>query len=332
MTKTRHALSILAVLAVAGSTSAHGTVCMSRNDQNATVSTALTTPPGPGANPNYHAYRFVPTNNLFPHSAWVFTGSPNRFDYMRIEIWSDNGGAPGSRIAGGAMAAPQSADARWLGSNFESLIFLQLNTPYWFVWVEPGESIIPEEPGSADLLPRYRRVGNGAWTATGSGAAKIRLFCGDTIDSPSVQRVGSPCSSALDQRPYAWTNDEPTVGNAGFGIEGVHLPSAANSWLLLGFDPAFVPIPLQSFGAPFGCNLYVAGNVTLTGSSGAAEIGDPPAIPRPPAAGHVRFPLPVPNNSGLSGLFFSAQIVTFDSASGEALPLVFSNGLHITLQ
>lgn len=327
------AFGIAATLtACAGSAHAHGTVCLARNDVSPSVSSSLTNVPPAGSNPNYHAYRFVPSNNVFPHSAWVYSGSPNRADYMRIEIWTDTGGAPGTRIAGGAMASPQSTNARWLGSNFESLIMLQLNTPYWFVWVEPGESIVPEEPGSTDQLTRYRRTGTGAWVAAGSGAAKIRLFCGDTIDSASVSRVGFPCSSALDRQPYAWTNDSPEVGNSTFGIEGVHLPNSAASWLLLGFNPGFVPIPMQPLGASFGCSLYVAGTVSFSGTTGAAEIGDLPASPRPPAAGHVRFPLAIPNNAGLAGLFFSAQIVSMDPPSGSPLPLVFSNGLHITIQ
>ncbi len=326
----RTALTLILAATASAPALAHGSTCVTYNDATPNVSSTLTTTPPPGTNPNQHAYRFVLPNNVFPQSGWVFTGSPQRFDYMRIELWTDVGGAPGSRIVSGTMASPQSASARWLGTNFESLTMLTANTPYWFVWVEPGESILAEEPGGADVMPRFRRAGSGAWSPAGSGTPKFRLFCGDSIESKNVLRIGSPCASSLGTWPYAWSNHEPAVGNSEFAVEGVHLPPGSQTWLLLGLDPSFLAVDLQPLiGTPAGCILYVDGAVSWTTDSGVAEIGDLPAVPRPRPAGHVRFPIPIPNDPGISGFTFLAQIVASDPPSSAAVPLIFSNALLI---
>lgn len=311
---------------------AHGTVCFAQNDQNTNVSTALTALPSGGALSTSHAYRFTPVRNIFAQAAFVFTASPNRDDFMRLEIWSDAGGTPAGLIASGQVASPQSPNAAWLGANFNGVVQLTRNTAYWFVWVEAGESIVPEEPGGA-TVPSVTRSGYGSWTTAGSRPAKFRIFCGDTIDTPDVRRIGFSCATSLDEQPTAWSNELPTVGNADFAIQGDHLPPSATAWLVVGFDPLFIPVFLQpTIGGPSGCALYTSSEAVFSSTSGVAPIGSPPASARPSPFGHVRYPLPIPNDPTLASTFVTVQIMALDVDASAVIPIVGSNGLQITLR
>lgn len=321
---------LLVCLSLAALARAHGTVCLANNDQTAATSGATTAVPVQGG-AAVHAWRFVPARTTFPRAALLFTGSPLRDDYMRLEVWSDANGAPGTPLMQGAVASPRSVTAAWLGTNFDGVGQLVRDTAYWFVWVEPGDSIVPEEPGGATLP--YRQLGaNGTWTAARPSPVKLRLFCGDTIDTPAVLRVGSSCLTSSGSEPAAWSNEEPLVGNAAFRVEGVHLPAGSDAWLLIGFTPSWGPLALDLLlGAPPLCLLYTNTRATLRSTVGVSAIGAGPASFRPAPSGHVLFELPIPADQTLPGTVAVAQIITVDSGAAAALPIVATNALQISI-
>lgn len=325
-------ISILLAAAFAAPVDAHGTVCAANNDTTAASSGARTPQPTGATARNVHAWQFIPNRAIFPRAALLFTGSANGDDYMRLEIWSDAGGAPGTALLGGTMATPRSATASWRGTNFASTGFLSRFTPYWLVWVEAGDSFMPEEPGGQQI-PYRQLAADGSWTPMAMSPAKLRVFCGDTLDSPEVLRIGVGCATAGGAVPSAWSNELPTVGNADFAIEGVHLPPGARCWLLIGFDPTFTQLSLeQLLGAPFGCFLHTEVRASRQGMSGTAGIGSGAPGARQAPAGHVRYPLPLPPDPGLAGLVVTLQIAATDLAAAVALPLITTNSLQLTLQ
>lgn len=324
------ALAVAACVTTA-SVSAHGTICHRENDATTNVGAALTAAVPAGTNRST-AWQFTPLRTSFPQAAWIFTGSPNGNEFMQLEVWTDSAGAPGTRMAYGTCALPQSATPDWRGVNFNTAIQIQIGTPYWFVWIESGDVVVPEEPGGT-LLPKATRTGTGAWSAAGTGAGKIRLFCGDTLEGLDVLRLGTGCGTSFDLRPVAWSNELPNVGNSEFAIEGEHLPPGANAWLAVGFNPNFFPLSLDILiGAPFGCVLFTDTTVVFAGATGSAAVGSGTPGNRPAAYGHVRFPLPIPNDPSLQMLYLSTQILAIDAGAPEPVPVVTTNGLSITVQ
>lgn len=325
----KHASSFFALLLAAAAAKAHGTVCLANNDATAAVSGALTQSLSSGA--RVHAWQLFVGRTVFPQAAFLFTASPVRDDYMQLEIWTDSNGAPGVRILHGAMASPQSSAAGWLGANFENTGLLSRNVPYWFVWVEPGDSIVPEEPGG-NPIP-YVTLGPNGWSSVQQSPVKLRLFCGDTIDSVEVLRQGFSCGTSFNTQPSAWSNEHPNVGNAGFRIEGVHLPPGENAWMLVGFDPNFIGLALdQLLGAPLFCFLHTEVRAVRSLLVGTAGIGSAPATARPTPSGHVLFPLPIPGDPTLAGTVALVQIVAVDPGANVTLPIVTTNALRITIQ
>ncbi|MBK8976187.1 MAG: hypothetical protein IPM29_09685 [Planctomycetes bacterium] len=316
-----------AVLAAAAA--AQSPPCLGFNDTNTSVSTGITASPFVGLNPNSRAYQFTVPAPLTPLAATIFTGSPIRDDYMRVEIWDEDPATmrPGNRLVRGTFSSPLSTTARWQGANFDT-VPPQLNpgTNYWFVWIDSGGSIIPEEPGGV-TLPRVTRAASNAWSATvGSGACKFRLYC-SYLDGQSVVPVGSPCAWSSGQAPTVFTNDAPFAGNAAFGVEGTNLPPGAACWIFVGIDPNFTSNPLGPLFGP-GCTQHTDLAIVVGSTTGVAEIGDQPSSPRPSPFGHVRFSLPLTPLP--AGVFFAVQLAGFDAGAPYAVQLALTNGLRIT--
>lgn len=303
--------------------------CVSFNDASPAVSTSVTASPFVGLNPSSRAYQFTVANPVTVLSASLFTGSPFRDDYMRLEVWDEDAttGAPGNRLATGTMFSPLSATAHWLGCNFDNAVSLTPGTNYWFAMIDSGGSIVPEEPNGLNPLVRKTRVAQNNWSSsTNTGAAKFRLFC-DLYPANIDANFGAPCFTSGGQLATAFSNDVPQAGNAGYGIEGTNLPAGSTAFLLLGYDPNTPSTPLGPF-FPAGCFLNTNIFVAIPGQTGIAEIGDQPSSPRPSPFGHVRFSVPL--NSVGAGVFLSAQIVGVDGGSTAAIPYVTSNAIRIT--
>ena len=303
--------------------------CVSFNDSNTTVSTGVTASPFVGLNPSSRAYQFTVANPVTVFSASLFTGSPFRDDYMRLEVWDEDPttGAPGNRLATGTMFSPLSTTAHWLGCNFSNAVSLTPGTNYWFAMIDSGGSIVPEEPNGLTPLARKTRSAQNAWSSsTRTGAAKFRLFC-DLYPTNVDANFGSPCFTSSGQLATAFSNDVPQAGSTTYGIEGTNLPAGSTAFLLLGWDPNTPSTPLGPF-FPAGCFLNTNIFAAIPGQTGIAEIGDQPSSPRPSPFGHVRFSVPL--NAVGAGVFLSAQIVGVDGGSTAAIPYVTSNAIRIT--
>ena len=322
--------STLAVALVGLALPAQSSPCVAFNDTNTNVSNGITGSPFVGLNPNSRAYQFTVQSPQLAQSAAIFTGSPIRDDYMRLEIWDEdpNTQRPGNRLATGTMASPMSMTAHWLGTNFDFATILSPNTNYWFVWIESGASIVPEEPGGV-ALPRTTRATTNPWGTVGSGAAKFRIYC--NLYEQNVRSVYGPsCVTSSGEAPATFANSAPTITNTDFGVEATNLPAGTTAWLLLGGDPNAAQTPLGPL-FPAGCHQNTDILVAVPGTVGVAEIGDQPSTPRPLPFGYIRYSLPL-NLAGGTGIFLAAQVAAIDGASTASVPLVTTNAIRFVTQ
>jgi len=320
MTLTLVRVAVLA-LATACLLHAQSPACLAQNDQTTTVSGSIS---GYGfAGPNTVAWQFTPATALVAQGARVFTNNNSSQGFQRLEVWSNDPATnlPQARIAGGTWKIAQSPVAAWQGTNFDAIAVLTPGTPYWLVWNEPGFGRIPTEPGGTSLP--YARLSGTTWLAGTASALKYRIQC-SLLDSASVVPSGAPCTVAGSGIGTILCNQDPTIGNPSFAIEATGFPSGALTVLALGLNPTFGSLPLPGF--PAGCMQYTDAQAVVTGTTGTGNVR------ATAAANHVSFPLPIPSNASLSGLFLGAQVACADANAVAPVPFVVSNGLRITLQ
>lgn len=303
--------------------------CISANDAT-TVNTNGTITAFSFAGPNGHGWQFTPSQTLVLFSAEIFTENlfgSNR-GFMSLEIWDTNFiFTPGQRLGGGTFEADPSLGLGWHGANFDVPVTLNVGQTYWFVWIEPGGSELPIEPGGATAT--YVRRSGSTWvTQATSTAPKWRGYCG-LLDSAAVTPIGFGCATSAGKVPGMMTNYEPLVGNTDFQLEASGFLPGSFGVAILGANPAWVSLPVP--GAT-GCSLYTDALATVNVSTGTGGEGVNHFPAGPGFAGHCVFPFPIPANPVLSGIVIGSQFAIVDLAVGTPLPLVFSNGMQFTIQ
>lgn len=318
----------LLVAGLAGALAAQTPPCISLNDASTSVSTTITAFGfgGPGVN----AYQFIPTTSLVLQSAQIFTastpfGSPR--GYQTLEIWDNNFiGLPQTRLGGGTWQnQPTTPTApAWQGANFDALVVLQANQVYWLVWRESGGNVLPYEPAGTPAVTA--RFTGGQWQLqANSQNIKWRGFC-SLLDGAYTQAVGIGCLATTGRIPGAFTNNEPTIGNANFQFEASGFASGTVGLAILGINPSWVGVPIPV--APPSCYLYADPQVLLTVPVGT---GNEQAVHTTGCAGHCWIDGPIPANPSLAGTIIDAQFAGLDFASTAPLPFVSTNGVRVTL-
>ncbi len=302
--------------------------CEQLNAATPLVTGAVTPAPFPPQTSNQTGWCFTATQTMTVRSGALFTNSVAQNDFMRVEVWTDVYGFPGVELAAATYRSPQSTTQDPWGFVFDRPFPITAGGLYWIIWIESGNSQIPEEPGGV-LLPKITRPSSAApWLPTAPAALKF-ILCDTLLDSRGVTAVGSPCLSSAGRLGAIFTNESPSSGNRQFNVEASGFPAGATAVLFFGLTPGFTPQPLAPLGFPAGCELYGAPALTLLAPIGTAAIGAPPATPRPNPAGHFVFRLPIP--SGAAGTFFSTQVFALDAGSPAPIPMIASNGLNITV-
>jgi len=148
----------------------------------------------------------------------------------------------------------------------------------------------------------------------------VRLF----VNAAGVTGLGTACAGGFEQYPVLGSRTVPSVGNAGFAIEGHGLAPGAGAVLFLASNPAWAPLDLSIIGVA-GCTLHVdPGQVTI-GTATSAGVASR-------AEGKATIALPIPGNTGLRGQRFDVQLAIVDLANGRNTPITLTNGLAITVQ
>lgn len=148
----------------------------------------------------------------------------------------------------------------------------------------------------------------------------VRFF----VNAPGVVPIGKGCSDGYGNVGVFGASQTPTVGNSGFRFEAVGLPPSARLMFMLGVQKNAPSVELTAMGAPT-CFLHtdIAISIYFTTTAGNAERSE----------GRFSLPAPIPNNTALKGFFFRSQIAVLDgSPRARKLPVVFTNGLGVTIQ
>jgi len=293
--------------------------CFGLNHTSANVVTAVTTFSSSGQ--NTLAWQITPSVPLNVQAAQVFTRNDSLSGnyFMILELWSDAGGLPGARLGGGTWRLVNSRPYAWQGAALDQIVPLAANVPVWLVWIEPGFSTLPQEPGGV-TTPRAYRTASGPWTATTTGAPKLRLYCGIVGEWYSWEH-GPSCAQSTGQSAALYANEVPTLGNTNYFLEATANPSGAPVFAVYGFPIS--PVPVSGF--PAGCmqNVSIVAVSLLFAGTGTTR--------GPTCAGYVSVPLPIPANPSLLLTTLAAQAVPFDAGSAAPLPFTPSNGYCITL-
>ena len=311
---TRLAPLFLATLTA--SAVAQATPCFAANDQNSAVSSFIYSS---GPNPGMRAWQISSPTPIVAQSLRIYTGNNYTSqigEYMSLEIWDDNNG-PGSRLAGGSWKT--NATNAWQGANLDGVVVMTANTNYWVVFIEPGWSTPPWQPGGAAMPEMF--MSGGTWANAGSTALKVRIFCA-LLEVQSGLPYGSPCVSSTGSIGTMFTNEAPLIGNGEFRLEGSGFAGNALTFLVFGVIPGYPTHPVAGTASCFQSTDAFSNIVGTTG------VGDVRAAT---ALGHVSFPMPLPNSASAIGIYFSAQLAAFDAGATVPLPFVTSNALRITV-
>jgi len=296
--------------------------CFSLNDTNTTVSTAVTSYGFAGE--NCRAWQVTSPNTIVVQSLQVYTRNTaltgDRF--MILELWSDAAGMPGTLLGKGAWRIVNARPFAWQGANLDQLVVIPANTPVWVAWVDPGFSTPPEETGGV-TMPRANRTAAGVWSlAVAQTAPKVRLFCTLLDDLYSVP-FGTACPQSTGRFSTVFTNEQPTLGNAGFFFETSGNPSGGPVFVVIGFDPLWISLPVA--GLPLGCmqNTDIVATLFVFAGTGNSR--------GPTCAGYQSVPIGIPADPGLTGQLIAAQAVPYDAGATTPLPFATSNAQRIIL-
>jgi len=242
---------------------------------------------------------------------------------------SASGGAPGT---GGGFACDVTAGSLGAGNN--SRVSLSGNAithtnPKSRRWTFGYKA--PTKPGPVELYAVANTVnGNGktsgdqhafhGFNPASTVSTPVRMY----VNAPGVVAIGRGCADGYGNTAVYGAPETPSVGNSRFKLEAIGLPPAARVMFILGVQKNYASVDLGFMGAP-GCFLHSDMLIQLFAAStaGNAERSE----------GRFSLPLPIPNIPSLKGVFFRTQVGAADgSKNARALPVVFTNGLGITIQ
>lgn len=187
----------------------------------------------------------------------------------------------------------------------------------------------PTSPGTVQLFTVVNTVNGNMMSdgdqhaffgssSTNTRSTPIRIL----VNAPGVVAIGHGCTDGKGNVGVFGAFETPTVGNANFKLEGIGLPPTSTLHFILGLqnNPS---LDLAFMGAP-GCFLHSDLAITFAFTTTAGNDNR--------SGGKFTMPAPIPNDPRLKGVSFQTQLAVVDSRSKRPFPLVFTNGLKVTIQ
>ncbi|MEC7584860.1 MAG: hypothetical protein VYE77_11130 [Planctomycetota bacterium] len=279
------------------------------------------------------AWKITPQNNVTVESLRIWCGhnyysqvvhGHGRDPIWELAIYDDTGvwsghasvSLPGQRLGGGKWLIIDGGIPQWQGTNLDAPVSMTAGTSYWVLWTDPGWSNPPIQSGGTTYVDSWRLY-NGVWTQLGSEALKLRMFC-HLLEDQGIQPSGAPCPGSTNQLGTMFTNKVPRIGNQLFALEGSGFLPGQFGLTVFGLIPNF---PSYSFpGLPSGCLIYTDAFATGGGVTGTGAM-----------SGHMFAPVPMPSNTALANIVFTAQFGVFDNGLSSAIPMTTTNRLSITV-
>ncbi len=155
-----------------------------------------------------------------------------------------------------------------------------------------------------------------------SFSTPVRLY----VNGKGVQAVGVGCPDG-NRNVGVWGAPVAPVLGQVFKLEGHGLPPAQLCLLGIGLQKIFTPVSVAALGAP-GCFL----NTDLALQLLLNTPGTNTLKNRQLGAGTFVLSAPIPNTIGLRGRLIRTQLLVVDQDSKNSFPIVFTNGLVMTVQ
>lgn len=192
----------------------------------------------------------------------------------------------------------------------------------------------PNSPGPIELTSVAMTANN-----SGTGGDQFSFNGHDpnaTVGTPvrlyvlptGVSNRGVGCADGYGNVPVLGAPSIPARGNAAFAFQVVGASTNTVALLLLGINPAgFTGIDLGALLGITGCTSYVQNPLAIPStatSAGSAMRAD----------GACSFPFPIPTGTVYLGFAMDAQAAVLDAsvAATRAIPLTFTNGVHVVVQ
>ncbi len=168
---------------------------------------------------------------------------------------------------------------------------------------------------------------NDQWAWHGSStfndfSTPVRLY----VNAKGVQAVGTGCADGNRNVGVFGAPLTPTIGQM-FRLEGFGLPPGQKCLLAFGFQKTFTPVSTANLGAPncfLNTDLWLQLFFQTTGTNTKKN--------RQLGSGTFTLAALVPNQSSLKGRLLRAQLLVVDQDSKNSFPVVFTNGLVMTVQ
>ncbi len=155
-----------------------------------------------------------------------------------------------------------------------------------------------------------------------SFSTPVRLY----VNGKGVQAVGVGCPDG-NRNVGVWGAPVAPVLGQVFKLEGHGLPPAQLCLLAIGFQRNFTPVSVANLGAG-GCFL----NTDLALQLLFKTTGINTKKNRQLATGTFTLPAQIPNQNSLKGTLFRTQLLVVDQDSKNSFPIIFTNGLVMTVQ
>jgi hypothetical protein len=150
----------------------------------------------------------------------------------------------------------------------------------------------------------------------------VRLY----VNGAGVQAVGTGCPDGNRNVGVWGAPAAPALGKI-FKVEGFGLPPGQRCMAAFGFQKVFSPVSVANLGAG-GCFL----NTDLTLQLFFTTTGANTKQNRQLGAGTFSLSAPIPNQNTLKGLLLRSQLLVVDADSKNSFPIIFTNGLVMTVQ
>ncbi|MCA8956391.1 MAG: hypothetical protein KDC87_09965 [Planctomycetes bacterium] len=242
---------------------------------------------------------------------------------------SATGGAAGTR---GGLAADVTAGQLIAGANTRTstagnaLTHSDDRSRTWtFNYQAPAQTGPVEFYTVVNAVNGDGRTNGDTWAFHGSNptnpvSTPVRMY----VNAPGVVPIGSGCADGYGNVAVYGAPQPPTLGNPNFSLEAIGLPPSARVMLIIGLQKNMPSFDMGVMGAP-GCFLHTDLAASVYGISTPGDASR--------AEGRFVIPVAIPSNPVLKGFFFRTQVGAVDASPGaRALPVVFTNGLGVTLQ
>jgi hypothetical protein len=269
-----------------------------------------------------------PTVTVMPDARVLSPGQQISITVASAGTPSGNNGGFVGQVTGGTLSAGTGSKVVMSGAAITHSHKSTARRNWKFGYKASATTTGPVEFYTVAMNSNGSGTGGDTWAFHGSDSKNnfstpVRLY----VNTAGVQVIGTGCTDGNGNIGVYGAPQPPTVGNSSFKLEAVGLPPAARLMFVLGMNKNYKSFDLGHMGAP-GCFLHSDMLLQLF----AQSTGSNTTKDRQLASGTFTLPAPIPNDVTLKGLYFRTAIGVVDQDSKRPFPVIFTNGLAMTVR